>query len=84
MNVHGAKRVKEMTWEGYTQLAISRHLLVRQSLVKRIVDGVDWTDLPWPDGSTGALSPKMKERFRRQRKRERYDEAMHFIGRGSE
>jgi hypothetical protein len=50
------QEVKQLLWAGHhTQSEVARRFGVSQPTISRIYRGVDWADLPWPDGSRGHI-----------------------------
>lgn len=50
------KEIKSLIWEGHSQTELSKLFPVSQPNINRIVHGYTWQDVPWPNGSTGALN----------------------------
>lgn len=54
------KEMKEKIWNGARQETISLEYFISQATVSRIVSGKQWGQIPWPDGSNGAMSPERR------------------------
>lgn len=51
-----ARRIKSAIWAGAKHVEIGAHFNVSSATVSRIQNGLAWADVPWPDGSIGAIS----------------------------
>lgn len=57
INTDMARGIKRLIWAGYIQTRVAGLYGVSQTSISRIVNGEDFYDVAWPDGSTGELNP---------------------------
>jgi hypothetical protein len=64
--------MKKLVWEGQTQQQVADDHMISISMVAKIVAGRAWYDIPWPDGSLGALSEEQRGIISTKRQRETF------------
>lgn len=52
-----AAGIKRALWDGYRQADVAAAFTTSAATVSRIATGRLYPDVPWPDGSTGVMSP---------------------------
>lgn len=52
------RQIKAYIWEGATQEQVAKHFALSQTHISRIVRGLAWFSVPWPDGDIGRFSEK--------------------------
>lgn len=60
LNFSSVVKIKKAIWAGETQSEVAQRFAVSQATISRIVQGEQWPDVKWPDGSTGELSAERK------------------------
>jgi hypothetical protein len=55
-----AKDIKQRIWDGVPQSYIAEEFSITQATVSRITNGHQWIEVPWPNGSRGALPIERK------------------------
>lgn len=50
--------IKKAIWSGQPHTIIARTFGLSQPHVSRIAKGEQWAEVPWPDGSIGAIAPE--------------------------
>lgn len=56
-----AQEVKGMLWNGYRHGHVSKFYPVTKQVLQQIMTGETYRDVPWPDGTCGALPIEKKE-----------------------
>ena len=64
--------MKQRLWAGQTQQQVADDHMISLNMVVRIVAGRAWEDVPWPDGSIGALSEVQRLTIASTRQRETF------------
>lgn len=67
--------IKQRIWNGETREQLADDFNVSLGQVCNIGAGHKWPDVPWPDGSFGALPQKRKEAIEKARKEARGETA---------
>jgi len=56
LNFLTVKQIKDALWKGEHQKEVAERFGISQPTISRILHGEQWYEVPWPDGSLGALS----------------------------
>src|SRR5262252_8960729 len=50
-----ARMIKKLLWEGFLQRDIALEFTVTQTTISRILNGLQYPEVPWPNGIVGAM-----------------------------
>lgn len=59
--------IKQKLWEGKPQAELAVEYAVTQTTISRILNGIQWSEIPWPDESTGSMSLQQRILVHRER-----------------
>lgn len=67
LNALTVSQIKRRIWDGESQHYVAADIGVTQPTISRIVNGEQWFEVKWPDGSMGGLSTDRRLELQREK-----------------